>query len=194
MRESRVVVSRAEMRAFCLKLEEEGKKVRKQFEISKKKRQQNALDGGSFQRKSPKTLFSSQFAKLTPPTNTTHRPSMYCMLQRQHHITVRASARSRTQWIQSRVFLAQHPLRRHRSTASDTALREQFRPLGKGTVHLKWHTHLPLALIQLDHPAKMNAMSGKMMAELADQLRPTPGRSRHFMVLFRMILTLKSAE
>ncbi|KAJ3358580.1 enoyl CoA hydratase domain-containing protein 1, partial [Allomyces javanicus] len=52
--------------------------------------------------------------------------------------------------------------------AALAAARESFRKLGRGQVHLKYHCQLPVALVQLDNPAKHNALSGRMMAELAD--------------------------
>ncbi|KNE61613.1 hypothetical protein AMAG_06425 [Allomyces macrogynus ATCC 38327] len=52
--------------------------------------------------------------------------------------------------------------------AALAATRESFRKLGRGQVHLKYHRQLPVALVQLDNPAKHNALSGRMMAELAD--------------------------
>ncbi|KAI9152572.1 hypothetical protein H9P43_009364 [Blastocladiella emersonii ATCC 22665] len=58
----------------------------------------------------------------------------------------------------------------HSAVASHaaSAARDSFRALGHGRVHLKYHRHLPVALVQLDNPAKLNALSGCMMAELAD--------------------------
>ncbi|ORZ40868.1 ClpP/crotonase-like domain-containing protein [Catenaria anguillulae PL171] len=60
----------------------------------------------------------------------------------------------------------------HTSTPPSAALaaRSVLRPLGSGTVHLQYHRHLPIALLRLDNPAKLNALSGTMMATLADHI------------------------
>ncbi|KAL7748974.1 hypothetical protein RI367_005623 [Sorochytrium milnesiophthora] len=48
------------------------------------------------------------------------------------------------------------------------ALRNHFRAVGTGRVQLAYHAYLPVALVQLDNAGKHNALSGKMMAQLAD--------------------------
>jgi hypothetical protein len=47
-------------------------------------------------------------------------------------------------------------------------VQEKLRPLGNGTVQVKYHRHLPIALVLLQNIQNKNAMSGKMIAELSD--------------------------
>lgn len=57
-------------------------------------------------------------------------------------------------------------LKRYRDLLEE--VRESFRPLGGGSIQLLYPRNSKLALLELQNASKRNAMSGKMMAELAD--------------------------
>ncbi|KAI9137969.1 ClpP/crotonase-like domain-containing protein [Paraphysoderma sedebokerense] len=64
--------------------------------------------------------------------------------------------------------------RKYSSAAKPTSssyihqIRQSLKSLGAGSIDLLYHRSLPIGLIQINNPTKHNALSGKMLAELAE--------------------------